>query len=82
MNENPNSLRHEQRRARRPDTKKKLYRSSDKVVGGVGGGVAEYIGANPRNIRIFFVIALVWTFGFFVVPYLALWWLLPSKQLP
>jgi phage shock protein C len=76
----PDGLLHDQRRSRRPNTTEKLTRSSDKVLGGVAGGVASYIGANPRNVRIVFVIALVFTFGFFVFPYLALWWLLPFKK--
>jgi phage shock protein C len=80
MAEKPDGLLHDQRRARRPDTTKKLTRSSDKVLGGVAGGVASYIDTNPRNVRIVFVIALIFTFGFFVFPYLALWWLLPVEK--
>jgi phage shock protein PspC (stress-responsive transcriptional regulator) len=73
-------LTHSQRRARRPNVTKKFYRSSHKVFGGIAGGVAEYIDANPRNVRIVFVITLLWTFGFFAIPYLALWWLLPTND--
>jgi phage shock protein C len=80
MNERPDGLLHDQRRARRPDTTKKLTRSSNKVIAGIAGGVASYIDANPRNVRIVFVIALVLTSGFFVLPYLFLWLLLPSEQ--
>jgi phage shock protein C len=86
MAERPNSLTHEdglthsQRRARRPNVTKKFYRSSGKVIAGIAGGVAEYIDANPRNVRIVFVVALIFTFGFFALPYLALWWLLPIDK--
>jgi phage shock protein C len=76
----PDGLLHDQRRARRPDTTKKLTRSSNKMLGGVAGGVASYIDANPRNVRLVFVTALMFTFGFFVFPYLALWWLLPVEK--
>jgi phage shock protein C len=75
----PDGLTHSQRRARRPNTDKTLTRSRDKVIAGVAGGVAEYIDANPRNVRIVFVIVLILTSGFFVFPYLLLWWLLPKS---
>lgn len=80
MNERPDRLLHDQRRARRPDTTKKLTRSRDSVIAGIAGGVANYIGANPRNVRIIFVIVLAFTTGFFVIPYLLLWLLLPLEQ--
>lgn len=73
-------LTHSQRRARRPNVEKKFYRSSNKVIAGIAGGIAEYIDANPRNVRIVFVITLILTSGFFVLPYLVLWWLLPKKD--
>jgi phage shock protein C len=76
----PDGLLHDQRRARRPDTTRKLTRSKDKVIAGIAGGVAKYVGANPRNTRIIFVVALAFTTGFFVVPYLLLWLLLPLEQ--
>jgi phage shock protein C len=73
-------LAHDQRRARRPNTHNKLYRSSDKVMGGIAGGVASYIDANPRNVRLVFVLTLILTSGFFAIPYLVLWWLLPVEK--
>lgn len=80
MSEHHNSLTHDQRRARRPNVEKKFYRASNKVVAGVAGGLAEYIGANPQHVRIVFGISLIWTFGFFVIPYLVLWWLVPKND--
>jgi phage shock protein PspC (stress-responsive transcriptional regulator) len=73
-------LTHDQRRARRPNVEKKFYRSSNKMIAGIAGGVAEYIEANPRNVRIVFVLTLILTSGFFVIPYLVLWWLLPVEN--
>lgn len=81
MTENrPDGLLHDQRRARRPDTTKKLTRSSNKVIAGIAGGVASYIDANPRTVRLVFVVVLILTSGFFVLPYLLLWLLLPTKH--
>lgn len=39
---------------------RRLYLSNDKVIGGVCGGVANYLGIDPTIIRI------LWAFAFFV----------------
>ncbi|MGL4609397.1 MAG: PspC domain-containing protein [Trueperaceae bacterium] len=80
QDDNADGLLHNQRRARRPQNTQQLTRSSQKVLGGVAGGVAAFVGANPRNVRIVFVVVLLLTSGFFAVPYLLLWWLLPHQQ--
>ena len=75
-----NSLRHKQRRARRPLTDKRLSRSSNKVIGGVAAGLAEFIEANPAHVRWVFVVILILSAGIAVVPYLLLYWLLPKPK--
>jgi phage shock protein PspC (stress-responsive transcriptional regulator) len=40
---------------------KRLTRSSDRVFGGVLGGFADYVGADPALVRLIFVILLVFT---------------------
>ncbi len=59
---------------------KRLYRSeTDKKIGGVCGGLAEYFGIDPTIVRIIFVIlALVWGGG--VVIYLICWLVFPKKS--
>ena len=75
------SLPHDQRRARRPDTTARLTRSrSDRVLTGVLGGIAEYVGANPRTVRVVFAVATFLSGGILVVGYLLLWWLLPKAR--
>ena len=59
--------------------KNRLYRSeSNRVLGGVCGGLGEFLGINPLFIRIFFV---AWTaFGeFSVLIYFIMWVVMPSK---
>jgi phage shock protein C len=80
MTEPHDGLSHDQRRARRPNTEKKFYRSREKVIAGIAGGIASYTDANPRTVRVIFVLALMLTSGFFVIPYLVLWWLLPLEK--
>lgn len=72
-------LPHAQRRARRPRSDVALRRSRDRVVAGVAGGIARFIGAPPLALRILLVAALPLTGGLMVPAYLLLWWLIPSE---
>lgn len=59
--------------------KNRLYRSeSNRVLGGVCGGLGEFLGIDPLFIRIFFV---AWTVlgEFSVLIYFILWVVMPSK---
>jgi phage shock protein PspC (stress-responsive transcriptional regulator) len=58
--------------------KKRLYRSeSNRILGGVCGGLGEFLGIDPIFIRIFFIL---WTVlgEFSVLIYLVLWVVVPS----
>jgi len=46
---------------------------SDRIVGGVCGGIAEYLGFDATIIRILFVIAAIIGFGSPVLVYFVLW---------
>lgn len=55
---------------------KKLYRSrTNKIIGGVGGGVAEYFDVDPILIRLVFF-GLLFT-GTFILAYIAAWIFVP-----
>ncbi|MEX1202767.1 MAG: PspC domain-containing protein [Ferruginibacter sp.] len=57
---------------------KRLYRSeSDKVIGGVCSGLANYFGIDVVVVRIIFAI-LFFSFGFGLLPYIILWVAVPS----
>ena len=59
---------------------KSLYRSeSNRILGGVCGGLAEYLGINPVFIRIFIVL---WTIvgSFSVLIYFILWIVMPRRS--
>jgi phage shock protein PspC (stress-responsive transcriptional regulator) len=70
-------LNHQQRRARRPVNRTSLKRTTG-LLGGVAAGVATFVGANPKSVRLLFGVALIVTFGFFGLVYVALWMLLPK----
>ena len=60
----------------------RLYRSeTDRILGGVCGGLGEFLGIDPIFIRIFFII---WTvFGeYSVLIYLILWVVVPTRTAP
>jgi phage shock protein PspC (stress-responsive transcriptional regulator) len=59
---------------------KKLYLSNiDRKIGGVCGGIGEYFEKDPTLIRIFFILAILFSFGFGVLAYLAMWLIVPKK---
>ena len=73
-------LPHDQRRARRPNTDRKLTRSRERVLGGVAGGVAAYLNAKPTALRWVFGAVVILSGGIFAVAYGLLWLLLPSPD--
>ena len=58
---------------------KRLYRSGkDKLLGGVCGGVGEYLGVDPVLIRLLWVIAaLGWGTG--ILAYIIAWIIIPRN---
>ena len=57
---------------------KRLYRSrTDKMIGGVAGGLAEYFNVDPTLVRIVFV--LLGVLGGGVLAYLVMWIVVPQE---
>ena len=60
---------------------KKLYRSSDRKLAGVCGGIAEYLEVDPTVVRILYLILTLFTVAFpGTLLYIILWALIPDKQ--
>lgn len=58
---------------------KKLYRSvTDKMIGGVCGGIAEYFDIDPLIVRLVFVLAVIFG-GSGILAYIILWIIIPQK---
>ena len=58
---------------------KKLYRSvTDKMLGGVCGGLAEYFSIDPVLVRLIFVLAVIFG-GSGILAYIILWVIIPQK---
>ncbi|MDN3659380.1 PspC domain-containing protein [Ferruginibacter paludis] len=57
---------------------KRLYRDeTDKILGGVCAGLANYFGIDVVIVRIIFVVLAI-SFGFGLIPYIILWIAVPS----
>ncbi|MDD2611983.1 MAG: PspC domain-containing protein [Bacteroidales bacterium] len=58
---------------------KKLYRSKEKMLGGVCGGVADFFGMDRSVVRIIFALLLLaGTLGFWL--YLLMWIIVPQED--
>jgi phage shock protein PspC (stress-responsive transcriptional regulator) len=61
---------------------RRLYRSeNDRLLGGVCGGLANYLRIDPAIMRILFALVTFGGFGSGLLIYLILWMVLPSKPL-
>ncbi len=61
---------------------KRLYRSrKDRIIGGVCGGIAEYLQTDPTLIRLIWTIITILSFGFGILAYLAFWIIVPEKPM-
>ena len=59
---------------------KSLYRSdTNKVIGGVCGGLGEYFGIDPTAIRVVLVI-LMFAFGTGLLAYIIAWLVMPKRR--
>lgn len=60
----------------------RLYRdSSDKLLGGVCSGIANYMNFDPSVVRLLFAIVTFGGFGFGLLLYIILWIVLPEQNL-
>ncbi|NLG08485.1 MAG: PspC domain-containing protein [Deinococcales bacterium] len=73
------ALRHDQRRARRPQTDRRLARSrTDRKVAGVCGGIAAFVGTSSGTVRLLYALTVPLSIGITAAGYLLLWLLIPA----
>ena len=61
---------------------KRLYRSSDAMLGGVAAGLAEYFDIDPTLMRLLFVLVAFTTGALPVLPiYIVLWMVMPRNPI-
>lgn len=60
---------------------KKLYRSSDRKLAGVCGGIAEYLEVDPTVVRILYLLLTLFSIAFpGILLYIILWIMIPDRQ--
>jgi len=84
---NPKDFKEDGETAPHSDSKqsetKRLFRDTDTaMVAGVASGLAQYFGIDVLLMRIFFVIAVLVTFGWGILLYILLWLLVPEAKTP
>ena len=61
---------------------KRLYRSENKMLGGVCAGIAEYFGVDPTVVRVAYAVLSVFSTGFpGLLLYIILLIIMPKKPL-
>lgn len=59
---------------------KRLFRSNDRMLGGVCAGLAEYIGWDPTLVRIAYIVLSIVSAAFpGLLVYLILWIIIPPR---
>jgi phage shock protein PspC (stress-responsive transcriptional regulator) len=59
---------------------KRLYLATDdRKIGGVCGGIAEYVDRDPTLIRVLFLLLVIFSFGFGILAYLGMWLIIPKQ---
>ena len=63
---------------------RRLWRSDDeKMIAGVCGGIAEFVGWTPLSVRVLYVLISVCSAAFpGFIAYLVLWFVMPRQLLP
>lgn len=58
----------------------KLYLSdTDKKIGGVCGGLGEFFNKDSTLFRVLFILLILFSFGFGLLAYLAMWLVIPKR---
>lgn len=59
---------------------KRLYRSkTDRLLGGICGGIGRYYDTDPNLVRIVWVVLTLLSVGVGVIAYLAAWIIVPEE---
>jgi phage shock protein PspC (stress-responsive transcriptional regulator) len=63
-----------------PTNAKRLVRSrDDRMIAGVCGGIARYLGVDPTIVRVAVVVGTILGFGSLIIAYVLAWILMPQE---
>ncbi len=61
--------------------KKKLYRSKkERMIGGVCGGIGEFLEIDPTVIRVIWAFLTILSIGVGIIAYILAWIIIPEKK--
>ena len=61
--------------------KQRLVRSNNRIIGGVCGGIAEFLGWEPGLVRVIYVLVSIFSAGFpGLLAYIILWIIMPPPE--
>jgi phage shock protein PspC (stress-responsive transcriptional regulator) len=64
-----------------PDASRKLRKSRSRMIAGVCGGIAEWIGWDPTVVRVLYVLVSILSAAFpGILVYVILWIVMPSPE--
>lgn len=60
---------------------KKLTRSNNRIIAGVCGGLAEFLGWDPTIVRVLYIVVSIISVAFpGLIAYLILWFVMPDDN--
>ncbi len=63
------------------DVPKRLRKSKNRLIAGVCGGIAEWLGWDPTVVRVLYVLISIFSAAFpGIVVYLVLWLVMPKPE--
>jgi phage shock protein PspC (stress-responsive transcriptional regulator) len=61
--------------------KKKLYRSKkERMIGGVCGGIGEFLEIDPTIVRVIWAFLTILSIGVGIIAYILAWIIIPEKK--
>jgi phage shock protein C len=63
------------------DASKRLRKSRNRMIAGVCGGIAEWLGWDPTLVRVLYVLVSIFSAGFpGILVYIILWIVMPNPE--
>lgn len=65
------------------DSSKRLRKSKNRMIAGVCGGIAEWLGWDPTLVRVLYVLVSIFSAAFpGILVYIILWIVMPGPEAP
>ncbi|HOP74890.1 MAG TPA: PspC domain-containing protein [Bacillota bacterium] len=58
---------------------KRLYRSRERIIAGICGGIAEYLNIDPVVVRLVAAVSILFSFFTVIIAYFIAWMIIPER---